>query len=238
MWLAVLTDLNERKKAKLDGHEYTLAEVLDQAHAALTRYAVLGSPEEYDAVTLLAALTHCQRERDLQYAPRMQVTKPTFGMGASTLRKVLMQLVHRPIAAGAATPAAICDMMNEAPGDPPTLLLDEAHLSKSDNLRRILNLGYERKQPYVKMAGKERVDVATFGIVILTGIGRYLAEDTESRVIKISMQPARRHARGNRSLRGPAPQAVIGTDLRRARQRRTQAVAHPPAIHRTTRRIR
>jgi len=47
-----------------------------------------------------------------------------------------------------------------------------------------------------------------------------------------------RPARRNRRLRGTTPQAVIGTDLRRARQRRTQAVAPPPALPRTTRGLR
>jgi len=42
----------------------------------------------------------------------------------------------------------------------------------------------------------------------------------------------------NRSLRGTAPQAVIGTDRRRARQRRAQALASPPAVHRTARILR
>jgi hypothetical protein len=32
------------------------------------------------------------------------------------------------------------------------------------------------------------------------------------------------------ALRGRTPQAVIGTDLRRARQRRAQAMANPPAL--------
>src|SRR5690349_223010 len=42
----------------------------------------------------------------------------------------------------------------------------------------------------------------------------------------------------NRSPRGRTPQAVIGTDLRRARQRGAQAMANPPALPRTTRRLR
>ena len=41
-----------------------------------------------------------------------------------------------------------------------------------------------------------------------------------------------------RSLRGRTPQAVIGTDLRRARQRGAQAMADPAALPRTTRRLR
>ena len=42
----------------------------------------------------------------------------------------------------------------------------------------------------------------------------------------------------NRRLRGTAAPAVIRTDLRRARQRGAQAMAHPPAVPRTPRRLR
>jgi hypothetical protein len=49
---------------------------------------------------------------------------------------------------------------------------------------------------------------------------------------------ARRHPGRNRRLRGTTPQAVIGTHLRRARERRTQAMAPPPAVPRTTRGLR
>ena len=45
-------------------------------------------------------------------------------------------------------------------------------------------------------------------------------------------------AGGNRRLRGTAAPAVIGADLRRARQRRAQAMADPPALPRTTRGLR
>ena len=47
-----------------------------------------------------------------------------------------------------------------------------------------------------------------------------------------------RDAGGSRRLGRGAPPAVIGTDLRGARQRRAQAVADPPAVPRTTRRLR
>src|SRR5512142_2367761 len=47
-----------------------------------------------------------------------------------------------------------------------------------------------------------------------------------------------RGAGGSRRLGRGAPPAVIGTDLRGARQRRAQAVADPPAVPRTTRRLR
>ena len=47
-----------------------------------------------------------------------------------------------------------------------------------------------------------------------------------------------RHRRGNRRLGSRTSPAVLGTDLRRARQRRAQAMADPPALPRTTRRLR
>jgi DDE superfamily endonuclease len=47
-----------------------------------------------------------------------------------------------------------------------------------------------------------------------------------------------RDAGGSRRLGRGAPPAVLGTDLRRARQRRAQAVAQPPAVPRTTRKLR
>lgn len=191
----------------------TLAEALNEARAVVARYVVLGSPEEYDTAALLAALAHCQGQDDLQYAPRLYVTKPVFGAGATTFRRLLAKLVHKPLMAGNITPAAIAHMMNEDPADPPVLLLDEAHLGKSEDLRRILNQGYERGQPYVKMAGKERVDVATFGIVIVTGIGSYLAEDTESRAIRISMQPARREEAERFTIAAEHESGETGTRL-------------------------
>ncbi|HVB41750.1 MAG TPA: transposase family protein [Streptosporangiaceae bacterium] len=56
----------------------------------------------------------------------------------------------------------------------------------------------------------------------LPGPGRGPAEETGEG----------RHRRGDRRLRGTAAQAVLGTDLRRARQRRPQETAAPAALPR------
>ena len=67
---------------------------------------------------------------------------------------------------------------------------------------------------------------------------RGLAKEFPGRVQAPPLRPEEgRDAGGSRRLGRGAPPAVIGTDLRGARQRRAQAVADPPAVPRTTRRL-
>ena len=71
---------------------------------------------------------------------------------------------------------------------------------------------------------KGKVDAGYRGLARVPGPGRGTPAETEEE----------RHPGGSGRLRGTTAQAVIGTDLRRARERRAQAMAPPPAVPRTT----
>ena len=75
---------------------------------------------------------------------------------------------------------------------------------------------------------KSKVDAGYRGLAKICRPGRGTPAETEEE----------RHPGGSGRLRGTTAQAVIGTDLRRARERRAQAMAPPPAVPRTTRALR
>ncbi len=66
------------------------------------------------------------------------------------------------------------------------------------------------------------------------GLAKEFPDQVQARRSSRRRTPLRKKPQPTR----PTPQAVIGTDLRRARQRRAQAMANPPALPRTTRRLR
>jgi hypothetical protein len=177
------------------GGSLNVGEALNEVHTVLTRYAALRKPEHYDVAALYAALTHCQNQPRMRFAPRMTVSAPRFGAGKTTFRNLMSCLVHRPFRVGKITPAAVCHKMGEDPSDPPVLLLDEADAPGrgADELRHIIRFGFDRGEPYTKMAGGTTVDVPTFGMVVLSGIGissmgKVLDAADLSRAVKVEME--------------------------------------------------
>src|SRR5689334_18984473 len=96
------------------------ARLLDDVHAALTRYAVLPSPESADAIVLWIAVTHAAPAWNC--APRLDITSPVKRCGKSRVLDVIEATCHDPLLTVNISPAALVRSIG---ADPPTLLLDE-----------------------------------------------------------------------------------------------------------------
>src|SRR5205814_9576351 len=96
--------------------------LLDQLHAALTRYVVFPTPEAADAVTLWIAATHGQEA--WEHAPRCAVVSPEKRCGKSRLVDVAEATAYRSVVTVNISPAALVRSIGE--DDPPTLFIDEA----------------------------------------------------------------------------------------------------------------
>ena len=170
-----------------------LAEALDLARAKLTRYVVFPCPEAADAATLYAAATHAVTK--LEFAARLVVKSPVKRCGKSRLLDVLAQLVRRPLLTSDISAAALVRSID--PGDPPTLMLDEADATfgalkgdeKAEHLRGILNAGFGRDRPYRRwdVTTRDVEDCATFAMAVLAGIGS-LPDTIEDRAVIIELR--------------------------------------------------
>jgi hypothetical protein len=69
--------------------------LLDEVHAALTRYVIFPSPEAADAVTLWVTATHAQAA--WEHATRLVVKSPLKRCGKTRLQEIASELCYRPL---------------------------------------------------------------------------------------------------------------------------------------------
>lgn len=185
--------------AALDAEAESLAAVLDETHAAYTRFVIFPSAEAADAVTLYTAATHAQLA--WEHATRLVIKSPVKRCGKTRTLEILRELSHRAIVTANASTAALVRSINEE--DPPTLVLDEAdtvfgsrreRADSAEDLRGILNAGHSRGWPYIRWDPKSRLreDCSTFAMAAMGGIGD-LPDTIEDRAVVI---PMRRRAPG------------------------------------------
>lgn len=154
-----------------------LSAVLDDIVRTLERFIVL--PEHgADAIALYVAYTFLASEA--QFAPMLVLTSPEMRCGKTTTMDLVGELVHEPLGASNASPAALYRVIEERA---PTLLLDEvdAFLAQkseaSEAVRSILNSGHRRgKQSGVLRLEPKGNDFelrrfSTFCPKVLAGIG-------------------------------------------------------------------
>lgn len=186
------------------------ARLLDEIHAALTRYVIFPTPEAADAVTLYAAATHAQAA--WEHATRLVIKSPLKRCGKSRLQEVLAELCHRPLrTANCSTAALVRTLALSGLSDPPVLILDEADTvfkgakaakdGVAEDLRGVINAGHSRGWPYLRWNpsggehGKgELEECPTFAMAVLGGIGD-LPDTIEDRAVIVAM---RRRAPGER----------------------------------------
>jgi len=194
------------------------ARLLDDLHAALTRYVVLPSPEATDAIVLWIAATHAAPAWNC--APRLDVTSPVKRCGKSRLLDIIEATCHDPLITVSISPAALVRSIG---ADPPTLLLDEADTvfgpkaaDNHEDLRGILNAGHSRNRPYIRwdVTTRSREYCPTFALAALAGIGD-LPDTIADRAITVKM---RRRAPGEevdryRDRRDGAPLRQLGKRL-------------------------
>ncbi|GAB2657074.1 DUF3631 domain-containing protein [Saccharopolyspora gloriosae] len=173
------------------------AALLDELHAALTRYVILPSPHALDAVVLWTAASHAQLA--WAHAPRLVIRAPEKRCGKSRLLDVVEATCHDPFLTVNASPAAVYRSITE---DPPTMLVDEAdtifgpNADGNEDLRGLLNAGHQRNRPAKRYdAATNRVEsIATFAMAALAGIGT-MPDTIEDRAVVIRM---RRRAPGEK----------------------------------------
>jgi hypothetical protein len=196
------------------------AALLDEVHAAYTRYVIFPSPEAADAMALYTAATHAQPA--WEHASRLVLKSPIRRCGKTRAQEVARELVHNPLPTANISPAALVRSITE--DDPPTLILDEAdtvwgkkdqRTEGAEDLRGILNAGHSRGWPYVRWdaVGRKLDRCPTFAMAIIGGIGD-LPDTIEDRAVVISM---RRRAPGEAVARWRTKRAV--PKLRALRER-------------------
>jgi len=196
------------------------AQLLDEVHAAYTRYVIFPSPEAADAMALYTAATHAQPV--WEHASRLVLKSPIRRCGKTRAQEVARELVHLPLPTANISPAALARSITD--DDPPTLILDEAdsvwgkkeqRSEGAEDLRGILNAGHSRGWPYVRWdaVGRKLDRCPTFAMAIIGGIGD-LPDTIEDRAVVVSM---RRRAPGESVARWRTKRAV--PKLRELRER-------------------
>lgn len=167
--------------------------LLDEALAQLRRYCVLPSDDAAHAVILWCAATHALPE--LPFAPRLSVRSGTKRSGKSRVLEIVTTLVHEPLKTVNATPAAIFRSLDA--DHPRTLVFDEVDTifgskkvaEQNEDLRGLLNAGFERGNPSIRCVGPNQVptEFQSFAMAALAGIGS-LPDTIEDRSIIIRMK--------------------------------------------------
>jgi Protein of unknown function (DUF3631) len=184
------------------------AELLLDLVAAIRRHVVLSSSAADCAALWIA---HTRVHHRFQHSPRLSITSPVKRCGKSTLLDVLRATCRRPLKADSISASGVFRTVEAL--RPLTLLVDEADafLGGNEELRGVLNSGFERSGEVVRVA-EVRVELqpvrfATFCPVALAGIGR-LPGTLEDRAVPIVLQ-RKAAAEGVVKLRAPGARAAL-----------------------------
>jgi hypothetical protein len=169
------------------------ATLLDQVRGAITKYVILPTDHDLNAVALWIAASHGQPF--WACAPRLVIRAPEKRCGKSRLLDLVEAQCYQPLITVNASPAAIYRSLGES--DPPTLLLDEADTifgpkaggEANEELRGLLNAGHQRNRPALRynaaLSSVERIP--TFAMAALAGIGA-MPDTIEDRAVVIRMR--------------------------------------------------
>lgn len=179
-----------------DGTVSPASDLLDDVREAIRRFCVLPGEHELVAVALWCTLSHLLTKFD--YAPRLVIRSAEKRSGKSRLLEIVDALVYSPLRAVNATVAFVFRSLDSNP--PPTLLFDEADTifgsrgvaDKNEELRGLLNAGFQRGLPFGRVVGSELVteQFSTFAMAALAGIGR-MPETIEDRAVVVVMKRRR-----------------------------------------------
>lgn len=172
--------------------------LLDDICDAIARYCILPGDHEYIAVTLWCAYTHLADVFD--YAPRVVVRSPVKRSGKTRLLEVISDLVRKPLSLVNTTPSVIFHSIDEDSNQ--TLILDEVDAwfnntsgDSGNNLRGLVNAGFQRGATVSRMGGKNMSKVIKFNVfapVVLSGIGR-MPDTIEDRSVLVMMRRRATH---------------------------------------------
>lgn len=145
------------------------AKLLTELVAVLRRYVVLPL---HAAPAAALWIVHTHAIVAAQITPRLAIVSPAMRCGKSTLLKVLLALVRRPLLLSNITAAVMFRVIEQRQ---PTLLVDEADtfLSDKEDLRGIIDAGHDRATATVmRVEGEKRelVEFRCFGSVAIAKI--------------------------------------------------------------------
>lgn len=165
------------------------ARLLDSCQEWVRRFVVLSAQQ---AIILACWILHTWTIHSSSATPYIHVTSAELGSGKTILLVTLKALVREPCLTDNMSPAALARIVSTVR---PTLLIDEldavlqADKERAQDLRGILNGGYELHGAYTRCVGKDfKVEhFSTFCPKVLCGIGE-LWPTVASRSIRIEIK--------------------------------------------------
>ncbi|MGA3159879.1 MAG: DUF3631 domain-containing protein [Terracidiphilus sp.] len=164
-------------------------ELLETCRAWIRRYIVVSDEQ---AVIMAAWVLHTYVFNAFEVTPYLFVSSPEKGSGKSTLLRILKAVAYRGRYSSGMSGAALARVVEASR---PTLFLDEldaqmkGNKETAENIRGILNSGYEPEGAYTRCVGKDFAvkDFPTFCPKCLAGIGE-LWDTVSDRSITIEMR--------------------------------------------------
>ena len=165
--------------------------ILDEVVRFVRRFVVVS---EHQAVGLALWVAHTHAFEAAETTPYIWITSALKRSGKSLLLlKVLRPLVHEPKAAASVTEAVLYRMIEQLK---PTLLLDEVDAifgkgREREDLRGILNAGFERGAVAYRLGGKRMNELQDFKVFCpkaFAGIGKALPDTVTDRAIRIRLE--------------------------------------------------
>src|SRR5262249_44174202 len=135
-----------------------------------------------------------------QHATRHVIKSPQKRCGKSRLQDVMVLLSFNPMPSTDASPAAIYRSIGDDDKKTPTLFLDEVDAlfgtktkaDQNDDLRGLLNAGWQRDRPVRRCDGpnREPTDFPTFAMVCLAAI-KGVPDTVEDRAVIVNLKRRR-----------------------------------------------
>lgn len=178
---------------ELDG-----ADLLDEVHAALTKYVIFPSEAAAIAVALWVVATHGLPA--WQHATRLAIRSPQKRCGKSRLLDIITALSFKPMLSSDASTAVIYRSIGDREDQTPTLLIDEADAlfgtktkaEQNEDLRGLLNSGFQRDRSVWRCVGplSEPREFKTFSMAALAAI-KDLPDTIVDRAVPIDLKRRR-----------------------------------------------
>lgn len=164
-------------------------ELLETCRAWIRRYVVVSDEQ---AIIMAAWTLHTYVFDAFEVTPYLFISSPEKGSGKSTLLRILKAVAYRGRSSSGMSGAALARVVEASR---PTLFLDEidaqmkGNKETAENIRGILNSGYEPEGVYTRCVGKdfEVKDYPTFCPKCLAGIGE-LWDTVSDRSVIIEMR--------------------------------------------------
>lgn len=171
-----------------------LAELLDAIEVTWTDYVIF--PGIHEAVALSLWVVHTYVIGSAECTPYIWVTSAEYESGKTRTMEVAKELCHEPLMASSISASALFRVIEDRE---PTLLLDEADAvfgrkgdtsESAETLRQILNAGYRRGNPAIRVVGagsKMRAETfSTFSPKMIAGL-KTLPDTLLSRCVEIRL---------------------------------------------------